>query len=106
TNTYDTLGRVQTQTNARGKVYNYYFAGSRSAEVGPGGVTKTNYIDALGNVLQKSTPLLNWTVNTYDGHGRLVSTQLPQGNGVTYTYDDVSCASAEKRCTHNVRTMS
>ncbi|MFK9630091.1 hypothetical protein ACJEMU_25155, partial [Escherichia coli] len=56
TNTYDTLGRVQTQTNARGKVYNYYFAGSRSAEVGPGGVTKTNYIDALGNVLQKSTP--------------------------------------------------
>jgi YD repeat-containing protein len=35
TNTYDSLGRVQTQTNANGKLYTYYFAGTRSEEVGP-----------------------------------------------------------------------
>ncbi|MDQ0612255.1 RHS repeat-associated protein [Variovorax sp. W1I1] len=106
TNVYDTLGRVKTQTNARGKTYNYFFAGSRTSEVGPGGVERPNYIDALGNIVRSSTPLGFWTVNTYDGQSRLIRKQLPELNAVEYTYDDATCASAEKRCTHNVLTTS
>ncbi|RIX83200.1 RHS repeat-associated core domain-containing protein [Acidovorax cavernicola] len=106
TNVYDTLGRVKTQTNARGKLYDYYFAGSRTEEVGPGGVAKTNYIDASGNVIQSSTPVGNWTVNTYDGHSRLLTKLLPEGNYNQYAYDDATCASVDKRCTHNVKTIT
>jgi RHS repeat-associated protein len=106
TNTYDSLNRVTVQTNARGKTYNYFFAGSRSEEVGPGGVARLSYFDALGNVLQDITPLFNATVFSYDGQGRLATKTLPQGNGISYTYDDSTCASAEKRCTQNIKTTS
>jgi RHS repeat-associated protein len=106
TNVYDSLGRVKTQTNARGKTYEYYFAGSRTEEVAPGNVSRTWYIDALGNVLQSATPLGNYTVNVYDGLGRLIRTQYPENNGIAYSYDDATCASADKRCTHNVKTVS
>jgi YD repeat-containing protein len=51
-NTYDTLGRVKTQTSAAGNLFNYYFAGHRSEEVGPGGSSRTNYLDGEGNLLQ------------------------------------------------------
>jgi YD repeat-containing protein len=67
TNVYDSLGRVKTQTNARGKTYDYYFAGFRTEEIGPGGVERSNYIDGLGNTIQSRTPAGNWTVNSYDG---------------------------------------
>lgn len=106
TNVYDSLGRIQTQTNARGKTYNYYFAGSRSLELGPGGVSRLSYIDVLGNVLQQADPLFNVTQFAYDGQGRLISKTLPQGNGFSYTYDDASCSSSEKRCTQNVKSVT
>lgn len=106
TNVYDSLGRIQTQTNARGKIYSYYFAGSRSLESGPGGATRLSYLDALGNVLQEADPLFNVTQFTYDGQARLITKTLPQGNGFSYTYDDATCASAEKRCTQNVKTIT
>ncbi|AMM12940.1 hypothetical protein AX768_01230 [Burkholderia sp. PAMC 28687] len=106
TNVYDTLDRVSKQTNARGKSYDYYFAGSRTEEIAPGGGAHTNYLDGQGNVVRSSTPLANLTVNTYDGQSRLIRTELPEGNAVEYTYDDTTCASAEKRCTHNVKTIS
>ncbi|RSZ30580.1 RHS repeat protein [Variovorax beijingensis] len=106
TNVYDTLGRVKTQTNARGKLYDYYFAGSRTEEIGPGGVARTNYIDGSGNTIQSRTPTGNYTINTYDGHSRLLTKLLPEGNYTQYAYDDATCASADKRCTHNVKTIT
>ncbi|MDQ0612258.1 RHS repeat-associated protein [Variovorax sp. W1I1] len=106
TNVYDSLGRVQTQTNARGKLYDYYFAGFRTEEIGPGGVARTNYIDAQGNTIQSSTPIGNWTINTYDGQSRLISKQLPELNVIQYAYDDASCAGVDKICTHNVKTTT
>ncbi|WP_230624925.1 MULTISPECIES: RHS repeat-associated core domain-containing protein [Burkholderia] len=106
TNVYDSLGRVKTQTNARGKTYEYYFAGSRTEEVAPGNISRTRYIDALGNVVQSATPLGNYTINIYDGLGRLIKTQFPENNGLTYSYDDATCAGPDKRCTNNVRTVS
>lgn len=105
TNVYDSLGRVQTQTNANGKLYNYYFAGSRSEEVGPDNTSKVSYLNALGKVTKAINPLGRVTTNTYDGQSRRVSTVLPEGNSVTYGYDDVPCA-LQKRCTHNVKTVN
>ncbi|WP_323123602.1 RHS repeat-associated core domain-containing protein [Burkholderia alba] len=106
TNVYDSLGRVKTQTNARGKTYEYYFAGSRTEEVAPGNISRTRYIDSLGNVVQSSTPLSNYTVNTYDGLARLIKAQYPENNGTTYSYDDATCAGPDKRCTNNIKTVS
>jgi len=105
TNVYDSLGRVQTQTNANGKLYTYYFAGSRSEEVGPGNVSKVTYLDALGKVTRAIDPLGRVTTHSYDGQSRLVSTVLPEGNRIDYAYDDAPCA-AQQRCTHNVKTVT
>ncbi len=105
TNTYDTLGRVQTQTNAVGGLYNYYFAGSRSEEVGPGGKSIVSYLDNMGNILKSVDPVGRITLNDYDNQSRLIKTTFPEGNYTQYTYDDATCASAEKRCTHNVKTI-
>jgi RHS repeat-associated protein len=106
TNVYDSLGRVQTQTNANNKLYTYYFAGSRSEEVGPGNTSRTSYFDALGRILKSITPTGRVTTNVYDSQSRLVTMVLPEGNRVEHTYDDVTCAGVEKRCTHNIKTIS
>ncbi|SHL71090.1 RHS repeat-associated core domain-containing protein [Nitrosospira sp. Nsp11] len=105
-NTYDTLSRVNTQTSANGKLFTYYFAGSRSEEVGPYSTSNVTYADAFGKVLRAINPLGKVTLNTYDGQERLAKTVLPEGNSVTYVYDDAPCAAADKRCTHNVKTLS
>lgn len=106
TNVYDTLSRVQTQTSANGKLYTYYFAGSRSEEVEPYSTSRVSCVDAFGKVFRSINPLSKVTLNTYDGQERLASTILPEGNRVTYVYDDAPCAAADKRCTHNVKTLS
>jgi RHS repeat-associated protein len=104
-NTYDSLGRVQTQTSATGKVFNYYFAGSRAEEVGPVSTSRVYYLDAMGKVLRARDPLGNSTTNTYDAQSRLVRAVAPEGNAVEYTYDDATCGSGLNRCTHNVATV-
>lgn len=104
TNVYDTLGRVQTQTNAHGKLFTYYFAGTRSEEVGPLGQSRVNYMDANGSILKSVNPTGKVTLNTYDAQSRLVKTVLPEGNSVEYVYDDVPCLT-QLRCTHNVKTV-
>jgi RHS repeat-associated protein len=105
TNVYDSLDRVQTQTDARGKLFTYYFAGTRSEEIGPLGKSNAYYVDANGKILKAIDPLGRATVNTYDGHSRLTRTTKPQGNYVVYEYDDASCAGAASMCTHNVKTI-
>ncbi|QID19401.1 RHS repeat protein [Nitrogeniibacter mangrovi] len=104
TNVFDSLGRVQSQTNANGQTYTYYFAGSRSEEVAPDGESKVSYLDALGKVIKTVDELGRVTTNTYDAQSRLIKTVLPEGNSVEYAYDDAPCA-AQSRCTHNVKTI-
>lgn len=110
-NVYDTLGRVKTQKNAVGKTYTYYFAGSRSEEVGPamasgGNASNVSYLDGMGRVQRALDPTGRVTVNTHDGAGRIVKVLAPEGNSIEYTYDDATCAAADKRCTHNVKTLT
>jgi RHS repeat-associated protein len=106
TNVYDTLGRVKTQTNVHNFLYTYYFAGSRSEEVGPDNISNVSYIDGSGKVTKSINPKGKITNNAYDGQTRLAKTTFPEGNSVAYTYDDATCASTDKRCTQNVKTIS
>ncbi len=108
-NTYDTLGRVQAQTSAAGNVYNYYFAGSRSEEQGPGGSSRTHYYDVEANLVQVGDPVGNWTLRDFDGQNRLVRETRPEGNRVEYAYEDATCPAGAgylKSCTHNVVTVT
>ncbi|MFC0697158.1 DUF6531 domain-containing protein, partial [Paraburkholderia humisilvae] len=108
-NVYDTLGRMKTQTSAAGNLFSYYFAGYRSEEEGPGGSSRTHYIDGESNLVQVGDPMGRWTLRDYDGQNRLVRETRPEGNRIEYTYDDATCATAAgyvKGCTHNVLTVS
>ncbi len=107
TNTYDALGRVSSQSNAHGKVYSYYFAGSRSEEVGPAPAapSRVSYVDVQGNVLKSIDPTARVTINSYDGQSRLTRSVLPEDNRIEIDYDDLPCAGADKRCTHNVKAV-
>ncbi|WP_410209748.1 RHS repeat-associated core domain-containing protein [Aquirhabdus sp.] len=105
TNVYDTLGRIQKQTNSRDQVYNYYFSGTRSEENGPLNLQRISWLDALGKVVKTLNPVGKYTYNTYDGQSRLIKTVAPELNSTEYTYDDATCSGDEKRCTHNVKTI-
>lgn len=105
TNVYDSLGRVETQANAKGQIYYYLFSGFRTEEIGPYGRVHTNYVDGAGNTLYSIDSLNHWTYFTYDAQSRLVKKMQNEGNYTEYTYDDVTCASSEKRCTHNIKTI-
>ncbi|WP_431824780.1 RHS repeat-associated core domain-containing protein [Burkholderia sp. F1] len=109
TNVYDTLDRVKTQTSAAGNLFNYYFAGFRSEEIGPGGSTRTNYIDSEGNLIQVGDPMGRWTFKDYDGQNRLVRETRPEGNRTEYVYDDATCVPGSgyvHGCSHNVASVS
>lgn len=123
TNTYDSLGRVQTQTNANGKTYNYYFSDYRSEEVGPGtGSPSTiTYFTPRGKVTRSIDQMRREVDYVYDGQDRVIQSSTRNGMilsldvwwtsapnpdvTVKYTYDDAPCAAAQ-RCTHNVQTVT
>ncbi|BBJ22520.1 hypothetical protein W01_04470 [Candidatus Nitrotoga sp. AM1P] len=104
TNVYDTLSRVQTQTNANNKLWQYYFAGFRSEEVAPDGSSNVSWIDANGKITDAIDPLGRLTLTTYDGQSRPIRIELPDGNAVETDYDDAPCAT-QNRCTHNPKTI-
>ena len=93
-NTYDTLDRVMTQKNPHGKVYHYYFAGTRSEEVDPiqyinnNGIGKVWYYDKHDKPIEEIDALGNSISKQYDGLQRLAQLTLPEGNTVQYQYDD------------------
>lgn len=88
TNVYDTLDRVQTQTDAANNTWDYFFAGSRSEELDPLGNSKIWRFDEQGNTLEETDALGNTVVNVYDGHNRLGSKTLPELNATTIVYDE------------------
>ncbi|WP_354084496.1 RHS repeat-associated core domain-containing protein [Bradyrhizobium sp. S3.3.6] len=90
TNTYDTLGRIASQANANGARWNYYFAGYRSEEDDPLGTRHVLYYNPRGKVqfdIQDIAGLDRVTTSRYDGLDRLISTTMPEGNNLAYTYD-------------------
>lgn len=104
TNVYDSLDRVQTQTNANGKVWNYFFAGTRTESVAPDDARTITYHDGFGNVLKSIDPLGRAITNLYDAQSRLIKSVRPEGNAYELEYDDAPCQ-AQLRCTHNLKTL-
>jgi RHS repeat-associated protein len=96
TNTYDTLGRVATQTSANGAVWHYFLAGYRSEEVNPYGMRHVLYYNPRGkaqfDIQDYDGSLAAVTKYTYDGLDRLTREVLPEGfvtsgDFTEYTYD-------------------
>ena len=87
TNTYDSLGRVKTQANARNQATSYYFAGSRAHAVDPVGNRRTWYLNRFGSTVKEVDGLGNVTRTVYDGLNRPIEVVQPEGNKVVTTFD-------------------
>lgn len=87
TNIYDAVGRVTLQTDAAGNATGQYYAGTRTETDDALGDAHVLYFTERGQALIDIDALGNQTVNTYDGLDRLVTTTLPEGDGVAYSYD-------------------
>jgi RHS repeat-associated protein len=87
TNVYDSLGRVETQANARSQVWTYYIAGSRVDEVDAVGNTNTLYFNRLGATVKAINALGFQVTNKFDGLNRLIESTLPEGNKIQMTFD-------------------
>ncbi len=91
TNTYDSLGRVNTQTVPRqggGTVtYNFYFSGFRNVEENPAGNTTTYYYDEKGREYAVQNALGHKGTKQFDGQNHLVLSTDPRLNSTSYSYD-------------------
>ena len=94
TNTYDSLGRVRTQTNVNGATWEYFFAGARSEEVDPYGVRHVLYPTSRGKtrieVQDWQGPQQAVSTNVHDALDRVTLAMAPEGNSAAYTYDSNS----------------
>ncbi len=86
-NTYNPLGRVETQLDANGQLWTYYIAGSRSEEVDPRSHSKIAYYDERGRTVRSIDALGFETVSEYDGEERLVRRTAPELNYTEFEYD-------------------
>ena len=90
-NTYNELDHVETQVDPNNQLWTFYIApGARSEEVDPDSNSKVFYFGELGDVVRSIDALepSNETTYEYDGEGRLVRTEQPEGNSTEFEYDD------------------
>ncbi|HEX7152530.1 MAG TPA: RHS repeat-associated core domain-containing protein [Thermoanaerobaculia bacterium] len=111
--TYSYYSDSDTNLNRRGRLYqtsaysttsasltttfdNYDIYGTARSTIDPNGVETTRTLDARGRTLtvrseqpsDPNEPADYVTTHVYDSRDRLVSTTLPRGNIVRYTYED------------------
>jgi YD repeat-containing protein len=90
TNVYDSLGRIETQTDAYSNVWEYFFAGSRSEEVDPLTNSKIYFNDNNGKAVKIIDQLGNATLREFDNFQRQTKATLPEENGIEVLYDNKS----------------
>jgi YD repeat-containing protein len=90
TNVYDSLGRIQTQSDALNNQSVYRFAGSRTQQTDPVGNSKSWYFNRFGDIVATIDALGNQITRVFDGRRRLTSTTYPEGNSLSYTYDNLN----------------
>jgi RHS repeat-associated protein len=82
TNTYDSLGRVMTQTVPRQggatAAYDFFFSGYRNQEVDPNGHAITYFYDEQGREYAQENPLGHKTAREFDGQDHVISTDGPR----------------------------
>jgi len=87
TNSYDSDGRLQTQTDGNGQIWNFYAAGTRFEAQDPLNNSSVTYQDDRGNQIERIDPRGFTSTFEYDGQNRLTRAVLPEGNETDYTYD-------------------
>lgn len=91
TNTYDTLGRVMSQTVPRQgggtATYNFYISGFRNVEEDPAGHSITYYYDQKGREYKQVDPLGNTITKEFDGQNHITRITDPRGRSTDYQYD-------------------
>lgn len=96
TASYDSLGRVEQETDANGNMTNLFFAGTRAETDDPSGTAHVSYFNANGQTLATIEGLGSPTINggagdltsySLDGLGRVVTATNPEGDYLTYAYD-------------------
>lgn len=87
--TYDSAGRVLTETNPlmQTTAYTYDGGGRILTSTDPLANTTTHSYDGAGRVLTTKDPSGHVTTHTYDPSGRLSTTTSPRGLATTYAYD-------------------
>lgn len=86
-NTYDSLDRVQTQTDILGHVDTFYFAGWRSEDVDNLGNSSISFFNKYVEEVAKIDGLGNVISFLRDGLGRIERIIQPEGNYEEYTFD-------------------
>ncbi len=91
TNTYDTLGRVDTQTVPRQSgtdaIYNFYFSGFRNVEEDPDGNQIIYYFDEKGRYNGRENALGYKYKKEFDGQNHTVKTTDPRSSETVFQYD-------------------
>ncbi|MBS1992675.1 MAG: RHS repeat-associated core domain-containing protein [Cyanobacteria bacterium SZAS LIN-3] len=87
TNTFDSLGRVQSQVDILGHSHTFYLAGSRSEVIDPVGNSEVTYYDQFTNPIKFVDALGYVTTQQYDNLGRLTLQVNPELDTIAYSYD-------------------
>ena len=89
TSTYDSVGRLQTFTDAAHNQwsYSYNVATNTTTTTNPDGGTVVETDDSFGKPLSITDPLNRKTTYTYDAKENRISMTDPLNNTTTYTYD-------------------
>lgn len=91
TNTYDSLGRVVSQSVPRQggtpATYDLYFPGFRNIEKDPNGNETTYFYDDKGNSTGEENALGHLSTKNYDGQNHVTHSWDPRWNRTTYIYD-------------------
>lgn len=86
-NSYDALGKVESQMNGFSNVWKFCFSGYRNIEEDPEGGQTIHYFDDNGRNLGTEDALGNRTYNYYDPQGHLVSNIDAGDNATAFYYD-------------------
>ena len=86
-NTYDTVGRIQSQVDILGHSYQFYLAGNRSEILDPLGNKEITYYDQNNNPIKVIDALGNATTYLMDGKQRIKRATMPEGNYEDFTFD-------------------
>jgi RHS repeat-associated protein len=87
--TYDSNGRLLTETDAAGGPYQFTYDTTNriTTETNPDGGAIVSTYDAHGDVVRQRDPLNRTTNHTYDANFNLLTTVNAAGETSTYTYD-------------------
>ncbi|MFP6579288.1 MAG: DUF6531 domain-containing protein, partial [Myxococcota bacterium] len=87
TQTWDSDGRVATQTSARGATTSFAYAGATTTLTDPLGNTVTDTHDADGDLTGQVDATAQTSTLAYDAAGRRQSLTDREGDATAYTYD-------------------